>query len=68
MEKSTIAEFVGDDENRAAAHPERRTRRHVPILLKLHTALTGWLSERSDWPGPNDSPAPYSPNCGLLLV
>ena len=31
--------------------------RQVPIHPQLHTALTGWLSERTDWPGANDSPA-----------
>lgn len=31
--------------------------REVPIHSQLRTTLAGWLDERPDWPGANDSPA-----------
>jgi site-specific recombinase XerD len=41
--------------------------RKVPIHPQLHTALTGWLSERADWPGANDSPALFLNQRGQRL-
>jgi integrase/recombinase XerC len=41
--------------------------RKVPIHPQLHTALTGWLSERTDWPGANDSPALFLNQRGQRL-
>ena len=31
--------------------------REVPVHPQLHRALVGWLNERPDWPGADDSPA-----------
>ena len=41
--------------------------RKVPIHPQLHTALTGWLTERADWPGANDSPALFLNQRGQRL-
>ena len=41
--------------------------RQVPIHPQLHTALTGWLSEHTDWPGANDSPALFLNQRGQRL-
>ncbi len=41
--------------------------RHVPIHPQLHTALTGWLTERADWPGAKDSPALFLNQRGQRL-
>jgi site-specific recombinase XerD len=41
--------------------------RKVPIHPQLHTALTGWLSERADWPGSNKSPALFLNQRGQRL-
>jgi site-specific recombinase XerD len=41
--------------------------RKVPIHPQLHTALTGWLSERADWPGANDTPALFLNQRGQRL-
>jgi site-specific recombinase XerD len=41
--------------------------RHVPIHPQLRTALTGWLDERADWPGANDSPALFLNQRGQRL-
>jgi site-specific recombinase XerD len=41
--------------------------RYVPIHPKLHTAFVGWLAERSDWPGANDSPAVFLSQRGERL-
>ncbi len=41
--------------------------RNVPIHPQLHTALTGWLSERTDWPGANDIPALFLNQRGQRL-
>jgi site-specific recombinase XerD len=41
--------------------------RKVPIHPQLHSALTGWLSERADWPGANDSPALFLNQRGQRL-
>ncbi len=41
--------------------------RKVPIHPRLHTALTGWLSERTDWPGADHSPALFLNQRGQRL-
>jgi site-specific recombinase XerD len=41
--------------------------RKVPIHPQLHTALTGWLAERTDWLGANDSPALFLNQRGQRL-
>ncbi len=41
--------------------------RHVPIHPQLHATLTGWLAERADWPGANDSPALFLNQRGQRL-
>jgi site-specific recombinase XerD len=41
--------------------------RHVPIHPQLHTALTGWLTERADWPGAKDNPALFLNQRGQRL-
>jgi site-specific recombinase XerD len=41
--------------------------RQVPIHPQLHTALTGWLSERADWPGAKESPALFLNQRGQRL-
>ncbi|HEX5922465.1 MAG TPA: tyrosine-type recombinase/integrase [Baekduia sp.] len=41
--------------------------RQVPIHPQLHTALTDWLSERTDWPGSNKGPALFLNQRGQRL-
>ena len=41
--------------------------RHVPIHPQLHAAIAGWLAERADWPGANDSPALFLNQRGRRL-
>jgi integrase/recombinase XerC len=41
--------------------------RQVPIHPQLHNALNGWLTERADWPGANDSPALFLNQRGQRL-
>ncbi len=41
--------------------------RHVPIHPQLHSALTGWLTERADWPGAKHSPALFLNQRGQRL-
>ena len=41
--------------------------RQVPIHPQLHAALNGWLAERADWPGANDSPALFLNQRGQRL-
>ncbi len=41
--------------------------RHVPIHPQLRTAITGWLDERADWPGANDTPALFLNQRGQRL-
>jgi integrase/recombinase XerC len=38
--------------------------RKVPIHPQLHAALNGWLAERADWPGANDTPALFLNHAG----
>ena len=41
--------------------------RHVPIHPQLNAAIAGWLAERADWPGANDSPALFLNQRGQRL-
>ena len=41
--------------------------RHVPIHPQLRAALTGWLDERDDWPGAQDTPALFLNQRGQRL-
>jgi len=41
--------------------------RHVPIHPQLHSALTGWLAERTDWPGAKETPALFLNQRGQRL-
>src|SRR5450755_4178289 len=41
--------------------------RHIPIHPQLHAAITGWLAERADWPGANDTPALFLNQRGQRL-
>jgi site-specific recombinase XerD len=41
--------------------------RHVPIHPQLHAALNGWLAERADWPGANDTAALFLNQRGQRL-
>ena len=41
--------------------------RHVPIHPQLRAAIAGWLAERADWPGANDSPALFLNQRGRRL-
>ena len=41
--------------------------RQVPIHPQLHAALNGWLAERADWPGANDTPALFLNQRGQRL-
>ena len=55
-------------QRRPADPRQGRTRSgKVPIHPQLRTALTGWLSERADWPGANDSPALFLNQRGQRL-
>ncbi len=41
--------------------------RHIPIHPQLHAVISGWLAERVDWPGANDSPALFLNQRGQRL-
>ncbi|MGO9958163.1 MAG: tyrosine-type recombinase/integrase [Solirubrobacteraceae bacterium] len=41
--------------------------RQVPIHPQLHAALNGWLAERADWPGANDTTALFLNQRGQRL-
>jgi integrase/recombinase XerC len=41
--------------------------RHVPIHPQLRSALAGWLDERDDWPGAQDTPALFLNQRGQRL-
>ena len=41
--------------------------RLVPIHPQLHAALNGWLAERADWPGANNTPALFLNQRGQRL-
>ncbi len=46
---------------------KRERVRCVPLDPQLRAAITGWLAERADWPGGNDSPALFLNQRGQRL-